>query len=259
MELRNLHTFLVAAELKNFTKAGQKLGYTQSTITAQIQQLEKELGMPLFDRINHTIELTHYGESLLALAKDMENLETEIKSLNRDPKSTVGNLKIAVLESIVSGKFLKVCSKFHDIYPKIQLVVTTGSSSELVQKIIVNDVDLILTLSDASASENVQEIYSVEVPLVFITNKKNSLCAEENITLDKLTVQNLVLTESISIYYMKLMSLFHKNGLFPSPSIQLKSTHAIIEYVKFNDCISFVPYYCVSDEIKKGTISALHY
>ena len=61
MDLKNLMTFIHVAELNSFTRAGQKLGFSQSTVSFQIRQLEKELGTQLFERINHTVVLTEKG------------------------------------------------------------------------------------------------------------------------------------------------------------------------------------------------------
>lgn len=63
MEIRNLISFVHIAEMNSFTKAAEMLGYSQSTISFQIKQLETELGCLLFERINHTITLTDKGES----------------------------------------------------------------------------------------------------------------------------------------------------------------------------------------------------
>ena len=68
MELRNLITFTHVAELGSFTKAAEQLGYSQSTISFQIKQLEEELGCLLFERINHTITLTERGHELVSYA-----------------------------------------------------------------------------------------------------------------------------------------------------------------------------------------------
>ena len=59
-------------ELKSFTLAAGRLGYTQSTVSFQIKQLEKELSIPLFERIGHTVTLTNEGEKLLPLAQQMQ-------------------------------------------------------------------------------------------------------------------------------------------------------------------------------------------
>lgn len=69
MELKNLESFIQVAELGSFTKAAKRLGYTQSTVSFQIRQLEEELGVPLFERIHHTVKLTAKGRSVQRLAQ----------------------------------------------------------------------------------------------------------------------------------------------------------------------------------------------
>lgn len=65
MDIKNLATFIQAAEMNSFTKAAQKLGYSQSTVSFQIKQLEEELNVRLFERISHTVALTEEGHELL--------------------------------------------------------------------------------------------------------------------------------------------------------------------------------------------------
>ena len=62
MELKNIDTFIQVAELCSFTKAAEKLGYSQSTVSFQIKQLEASLNVQLFERINHTVTLTDKGK-----------------------------------------------------------------------------------------------------------------------------------------------------------------------------------------------------
>ena len=61
MDLRALQIFIEVAELGSFTRAGARLGYSQPTVSFQIRHLEQELGVPLFDRIGHTVSLTDAG------------------------------------------------------------------------------------------------------------------------------------------------------------------------------------------------------
>ena len=74
MDIKNLVTFIHVAELRSFTKAGDKLGYSQSTVSFQIRQLENELGVPLFERINRTVTLTEHGVRLLRSAYKINEL-----------------------------------------------------------------------------------------------------------------------------------------------------------------------------------------
>lgn len=77
MELRNIKSFIKVAEFENFSKAAEVLGYAQSTITLQIQQLEQELGVNLFDRIGKRVLLSEKGRAFLSYANDMVQLEAE--------------------------------------------------------------------------------------------------------------------------------------------------------------------------------------
>ena len=68
MEVRNLVTFLKVTELKSFSRAAEALDYSQSAVTVQIQQLERELGVQLFDRIGKTVSITQYGKDFVSYA-----------------------------------------------------------------------------------------------------------------------------------------------------------------------------------------------
>ncbi|MBQ3166220.1 MAG: LysR family transcriptional regulator, partial [Clostridia bacterium] len=89
MELRNLITFIHVAELGSFTKAAEQLGYSQSTVSFQIKQLEEELDCLLFERINHTITLTERGRELVSYAHQVRALTDEFKeTLNKEEQLT---------------------------------------------------------------------------------------------------------------------------------------------------------------------------
>ena len=83
MELRNLITFIYVAELGSFTKAAEQLGYSQSTISFQIKQLEDEIGFLLFERINHTITLTERGHDLVSYAHQVRLCQERVQELNQ--------------------------------------------------------------------------------------------------------------------------------------------------------------------------------
>ena len=71
MEIRNLVTFLKVTELNSFSKAAEALDYSQSAVTVQIQQLERELGVRLFDRIGKNVSITQYGKNFISYARDI--------------------------------------------------------------------------------------------------------------------------------------------------------------------------------------------
>ena len=71
MELKNLRTFQAVVDQGSYQRAAERLGYTQSTITVQIQQLEEELGVPLFQRVGRRMTLTQAGEQALAQTREL--------------------------------------------------------------------------------------------------------------------------------------------------------------------------------------------
>ena len=78
MDIRNLVTFIHVAERNSFTKAAKELGYSQSTVSFQIHQLEAELNVQLFDRINRTVALTKRGREVLKYAHQISKLTREV-------------------------------------------------------------------------------------------------------------------------------------------------------------------------------------
>ena len=90
MEIRNLITFVRVAELSSFTKAAEVLGYSQSTVSFQIKQLETELGCLLFERINHTVSITERGKEVLGYAKEICRLSDEFVDSQTEKDSPRG-------------------------------------------------------------------------------------------------------------------------------------------------------------------------
>ena len=96
MDLRSLQIFIEVAELNSFTRAGERLGYSQPTVSFQIRQLEQELGVPLFDRIGHTVSLTDAGKEALGYAQRICNLSREMTDLNLQDRTVSGVIRIAL-------------------------------------------------------------------------------------------------------------------------------------------------------------------
>ena len=131
MELRNLNTFVRAADAGSFSRAASELGYTQSTVTAQIQGLEEELGVQLFDRLPKGITLTRPGEVLLKHARSLlleaENARLAVKS-QREPS---GKLRIGAFSSLCTAFLPDLLRQYHQLYPKVDLVVRSGGIEAL--------------------------------------------------------------------------------------------------------------------------------
>ena len=100
MEVRNLITFLKIIETGSFSKAAEQLTYSQSTVTVQIQQLEEEIGVQLFDRIGKKIYVTEKGHELEAYAQQIIALTQQAAAIGGEEQELQGTLRLACLDSL---------------------------------------------------------------------------------------------------------------------------------------------------------------
>ncbi len=146
MEIRNLMTFLRVVELQNFTRAAEQLGYCQSTVTIQIQQLEQELNVKLFERIGKKISVTEKGKEVFQYAKEIRNLVEKITYTNTEQNHMKGQLCIGVIESLLCCDMKEILSVYHKRYADVELIVKTNYVDELIEMMIHNEVDFIFVI-----------------------------------------------------------------------------------------------------------------
>ena len=146
MELRNLITFIHVTELGSFTRAAEQLGYSQSTVSFQIKQLEDELGCLLFERINHTITLTERGHELVAYAHQVRALTDEFKQSLTQKNELSGHIHIVTPDSVCDDMINSHYIDFHREYPNISVKFTTADTLVMFDMLDHNEADLIITL-----------------------------------------------------------------------------------------------------------------
>lgn len=126
MDIRNIQTFIRVAELGSFTKAADELKYVQSTISMQIQQLERELGFPLFDRIGRKVSLTVLGRAFLDHAYEITHSIQEVAYLGKNKKDICGTLRVGVLESLLFSNMLRLLPRLKDAFQNLDVQLKMG-------------------------------------------------------------------------------------------------------------------------------------
>ena len=140
------------AELKNFSKAAEKLGYSQSAVTVQIKQLEKELGIRLFERVGKGAVLTESGQDFVFHANEILNTAKQAVDAVRgsekkqSEREITGVLRVGSVESVSTALLPEILMEFHRICPQVEIVVHTSKRDVLIEEIRGNSLDLFLTL-----------------------------------------------------------------------------------------------------------------
>lgn len=256
MELRNLTTFLRVAQLENVTRAAEQLGYAQSTVTTQIQQLEAEIGRPLFDRVGKKVTLTAAGHELIPLADQMAELSNQALSLGRPRREIVGELRIGVVESLCVWELCSLLPVYRSRYPRVRLRLFIASGRELLESLRKNELDLIFVLDKDMLEPDFVRVLAKPMRLVFVAAPENPLC-EQQVTLAKVAASPLVLTESHGIYRRALEEVLLGRGLAYEAAVEANSTDVIVRLVKRGMGIAFLPEFAVRESVAKGQLAQL--
>ena len=258
MEIRNLTTFLKVAELKHFTQAAEQLGYVQSTITTQIQQLESEIGLPLFDRIGKKVILTTTGEELIVYANQIVGLCDQVREVGKVDCEVRGVLRIGVVESLYVACIEPMILLYRTRFPFVHITIRLGSGRDLMSDLGKNELDLIFILDHNLSEKDLTPVLTQQEPVVFVANSTHALCKETNISLSKVMKEPLVLTESDSIYRVELERLALQQSIEVKPAIEANNTSAIVRLVEQGAGITFLPRCVVERSVVQGNLSILN-
>lgn len=143
MEIRNLITFVRIAEVQNFSKSAEQLGYSQSAVTMQIKQLENELHTRLFERIGKQVRLTQAGERLLPYVLDILNSIRKAENIEQEPERISGKLRIGTCESYVISILPPVIMELSEICPHVEISTHTALVPDLFDMLRQNDIDIL--------------------------------------------------------------------------------------------------------------------
>lgn len=257
MELRNITAFVRIAEVQNFSKSAQQLGYSQSAVTMQIKQLEEELHAQLFERIGKKVKLTQAGERFLPRALEILNSVRRAESVLEEPGETSGALRIGTCESFVMSILPPVFMEFSSRNPRVEVSVATASVPELFDMLRQNDVDLIYFLDQKAyfaewikAAERPEKVYFTASPLSPLANRKR-------IPIERLLQEPLCLTEKGISYRYAMEQALAAGGFELHPFLEIGNTDVITRFVLQNRGISFLPEYVIRDYVQNGQLVIL--
>lgn len=141
MNLHDLNTFATAARLGSVTKTAKTLSTVQSNVTTRIRLLEEDLGVRLFDRQHHGIQLTRKGHDLLPYAHQIISLVQKAREAVSDNQEVNGVLRIGSLQSTASARLPALLRTYIQQYNKVDIAIETGTSLELHQRVLDSDIE----------------------------------------------------------------------------------------------------------------------
>ena len=213
MEVRTAATFLRVSELQSITKAARELGYSQGAVTIQIQQLEQELGVPLFERIGRKVRLTREGTAFLPLAMELVRAARQSAAFPRTGDDLpVGQLRIGTAESLFMSVLSPILPQFHRRCPQVETIIHTGRIAQLFEMIQQNDVDLLFFLDKKTHSPQWVKVFERPEPILFVAPAGHPLAGKKKISLERALEEPFLLTEKGVSYRYDLEQLVASRG-----------------------------------------------
>ena len=257
MELRNLVTFIHVAELGSFTKAAEQLGYSQSTVSFQIKQLEDELDCLLFERINHTITLTERGHELVSYAHRVRALTEDFKDSLTNEEECRGHIHIVTPDSVCEDMIYSRYIDFHAKYPNISIKFTTADTSVMFDMLDRNEADAIITLDNHSYRKDYVIAKEEPLPMHFVANPKSKFAGKKNLKMKDIANEPFVLTEYGQGYRRVFDKELAKKSLEITPVLEIGRTDIITHIISKSDMISYLPDFVTEELVKSGELCYL--
>jgi len=258
MDLRSLNTFIQVAEMNSFTRAGASLGYSQPTISFQIKQLERELGVQLFERVGHTVSLTDAGRHALAYAQQILRMSQEMAEGAQAPQEVRGEIRLATADSLCTPLMLQAFSSFRREHPRVSLYVTTAGTAELFRLLDHNEVDLVCTLDNHIYNTNYIIASEEKIGVHFVAPAGHPLSQRETLTIDDLIHQPFLLTEKDMSYGRLLHERLARLSKEIQPILEIGSADLICKLVAEGLGLSFLPDYVTEAAVRAGRIVRLN-
>ena len=257
MNIFQLETFAKIAETKNFTSAGNILGYAQSTVTTQIKQLEDELGCLLFDRLGKSIVLTEEGERLLGYAQKMLQLKREIFLEVPPSKEPSGTIKLGVSESFCYDRLPKVLLKYRKKFPNVNIQIQF-ITHDVFPAILKNGaLDMVYTLNPIIENDELCLLEKKREYLAFYASPKHPLAQKKSVTEKDLQGVPLLLTERNCNFRNMLLEDLKRRGVVPTVALETSGKEILKQFAINQLGVGFMPEMTAQNEVKDKKLCRL--
>ena len=272
MELRQVETFRAVAEELSFSRAANRLGYVQSSVSSQVAALEQELGMPLFDRLGRRIALTEAGKVMLSYSRRLSALAEETKEAVVDAGvgsgEVTGSLTVSAPETLLTYRLPPLLARFHEQHPKVRLSVRPSAIGRLVgsaqRAIEEGRVDVAFVMDETTRDQTLPADLSVadlvSEQITVIVSSSHALASSALVLPQDLSGETVLLPEAPEAgcaYRGQFERQLGAAGVVPPEKMEFQSIEAVKRCVAAGMGVSVLPTVAVEDDLQANNLSAL--
>lgn len=257
MDLRQLNTFITLSTIQNFTKTADRLGYAQSSITAQIKQLEEELGTRLFDRIGKSVTLTSAGEQLIPYAVKMLALSSGMKDMLAPSESIKGSIIIGAAESLCITRLSSIIKAYKSLYPQVDIYLKLLDCHQFLPLLSHNSIDIAFSIGTKMDCDYLQLPLIHPEPVCVFSAPSHALARKESVSLHDFDQESFILTEAGCFYRGAFLDDMSRHHITPKIILETGSIQAIKEMTKSGLGLCLLPEIAAKREIESKELIPL--
>lgn len=258
MDLNIIKTFITAAEFNHFRKAAERLYISQPTVTVHIKQLEKELGVVLFERDGKKIKLTEAGRFYLQNAKRLIEVYdegiTDIQSFSQGYTTT---LKMAISPLIADNVLPFVLKQYLENHPQVEISVEIIESAEIEKAVLEERVDIGLSCLPCFSPELEQTLLFSDKVILVAPHDGRDFESAPPLDEEELLASNYLLTHNHPSYWDELCYTIKQ--FYPTTRMmRVSQTHITKRFIAEGLGVSYLPSSSVRRELLEGRLLEVH-
>ena len=223
MTITQLQYVLAVAEHKNFTLAADKCFVTQPTLSMQIQKIEEELNILIFDRSKKPIQLTAIGQKIVEQAKNIVNEAGKIKDIVEYQKGFIGGeFRIGIIPTIMPTLLPMFLNNFIKKYPKIKLIIEELNTNEIITRFKNGHLDAAIAATPLE-DEKIKEIVLYYEPFVAYIPENHAISGKTEIEISDLNLDEILLLQDGHCFRDGILNLCKNQEMAGKNSFQLES------------------------------------
>lgn len=256
MELKYLVTFKTILQCGSFLEAAQKLNYTQSTITFQMQQLERELHVQLFEKIGRKMAVTQAGRELAPYVDEVLQSVERLSNYGKEYAALSGTLQVAAAETLLTYQMQPILKRFREQAPGVKLSIRCENCYRIRDEVLRGGVDIGVhyDVGGYGGSMTVQPLAEFPITLVAAPQRQWSGLAFGT---DSRQPIPLITNDRNGIYQRIMERWLSRRRIVLENVIELGNTETVKSCVAGDLGIALLPRFAVERQLADGTLQAV--
>lgn len=223
MTITQLQYVLAVAEHKNFTLAAEKCFVTQPTLSMQIQKVEEELNIQIFDRTKKPIQLTDIGQKIVNQAKNIVNEADRMKDIVEQQKGFIGGeFKLGIIPTVMPTLLPMFLNTFVKKYPKVKLIIEELNTDDIILRLKNGNLDAAIAATPLN-EEKLKEIVIYYEPFVAYIPEKHRIADKKEIEVSDLNLDEILLLQDGHCFRDGILNLCKNQDVAPANNFQIQS------------------------------------